>query len=148
MTKFSVAVKYLSTVHPDFRDGLLKSNIEALEEGESIFFNSPHNYYENRPDESNEIEVEYDEEEKKDGYWKNISLSEFWSKYDIVYQKQPKMTDSLISLKDGSFIRRRNENAVLRRRESEEIHCKDVKELLNDNREVVEKIELSLKSIK
>ena len=58
------------------------------------------------------------------------------------------MTDSLISLKDGSFIRRRNENAVLRRRESEEIHCKDVKELLNDNREVVEKIELSLKSMK
>ena len=32
MTKSSIAVKYLSTVHPNFRDGLLKGNLEDLEE--------------------------------------------------------------------------------------------------------------------
>ena len=41
MTKSSVKVKYLSTIHPNFRDGLLKSNIEELEENDSIFHNSP-----------------------------------------------------------------------------------------------------------
>ena len=42
MTKSSVRVKYLSTIHPHFRDGLLKGNIEDLPEGESVFHNSPH----------------------------------------------------------------------------------------------------------
>ena len=36
MTKSSVKVKYLSTIHPNFRDGLLRGNIEDLEENESI----------------------------------------------------------------------------------------------------------------
>ena len=30
MTKSSVKVKYLSTIHPNFRDGLLKGNLENL----------------------------------------------------------------------------------------------------------------------
>ena len=46
MTKSSVKVKYLSTIHPNFRDGLLKRNIEDLEDDESIFHNSPHEYFE------------------------------------------------------------------------------------------------------
>ena len=160
MTKFSVAIKYLSTVHPDFRDGLLKSNIEELEEDESMFYNSPHDYYESRPEESNEAHVHYDYEELDEDYWHNISLSEFWSKYDIVYQKQPKMTGNIITLKNGNFIRRRNKNAILRyylsysndedlargllilfypfRNESADIHSKDVKELLDENRDVIE----------
>ena len=49
MTKSSVKVKFLSTIHPHFRDGLLKGNVETLSEDESIFHNSPHQYYESRP---------------------------------------------------------------------------------------------------
>ena len=49
MTKSSVKVKYLSTIHPHFRDGLLKGKLEDIEENESIFHNSPHQYFENRP---------------------------------------------------------------------------------------------------
>ena len=37
MTKSSVIVKYLSTIHPNHRDGLLKGNMENLENNESIF---------------------------------------------------------------------------------------------------------------
>ena len=37
MTKSSVKVKFISTVHPNFRDGLLKGNIETLSDDESIF---------------------------------------------------------------------------------------------------------------
>ena len=112
MTKSSVAVKYLSTVHPNFRDGLLKGNIEDLEDDESIFHNSPQDYYENRPDVSNEEDVEYDDEEKQDGYWDNLALTEFWSKYEIVYNRDAKKINDgkktkVITLKNGSFIRRR-----------------------------------------
>ena len=46
MTKSSVVVKYLSTIHPNHRDGLLKGNIDDLEDGESIFHKSPHEYWE------------------------------------------------------------------------------------------------------
>ena len=105
MTKSSIAVKYLSTVHPNFRDGLLKGNIDELNEGDSIFHNSPHDYYENRPDVSCELSVKYDEEELIDGYWDNLALSEFWSKYDVVYEKMNERTDGkktkLIPLKTG-----------------------------------------------
>ena len=61
MTKSSIKVKYLSTVHPHFRDGLLKGNLEDLDEEESIFHNSAHDYFENRPEKSNEPNVQYDE---------------------------------------------------------------------------------------
>ena len=39
MTKSSVIVKYLSSVHPNFRDGLLKGDLENLDEDESVFHN-------------------------------------------------------------------------------------------------------------
>ena len=42
-------VTYLSTIHPNFRDGLLKGNLEDLKSDDSIFHNSPHEYYELRP---------------------------------------------------------------------------------------------------
>ena len=87
MTKSSVKVKYLSTVHPNFRDGLLKGKIEELPDDESVFHNSPHEYYESRPDQSNDPDVKYDEEELVKDYWTNLSLAEFRSKYEIVYDK-------------------------------------------------------------
>ena len=118
MTKSSIAVKYLSTVHPNFRDGLLKGNLEDLEENEKIFHNSSQDYYENRPDKSDEEDVDYDEEEQKTGYWDSLALTEFWSKYEIVYDKNAKKNrkkkkTKIITLKNGSFIRRRLEDAVL-----------------------------------
>ena len=80
MAKSSVKVKYLSTIHPHFRDGLLKGKIEELDDEESVFHNSPHEYYEQRPDQSNETDVKYDPEELVKDYWINLSLAEFWSK--------------------------------------------------------------------
>merc|ERR1712208_193374 len=81
MTKSSVKVKYISTVHPHHRDGLLKGNLESLKNDEPIFHTSIHQYYENRPKESNEKNVLYDEEEMKENYWDKLGLSEFVSKY-------------------------------------------------------------------
>ena len=84
MTKSSVVVKYLSTIHPHFRDGLLRSDLENLKDGESIFHNSPHKYYENRKLECIEGII-YKDDECEPGYWKELTLSEFRSDYDIVY---------------------------------------------------------------
>ena len=77
MTKSSIGVKYLSTVHPHFRDGLLRSDIDSLEENESVFHDSPHQYYESRTMECI-AGVRYEEDEKKKGYWQKLTLvSEF-----------------------------------------------------------------------
>ena len=40
MTKFSDVVRFINTCHPDRRDGLLKTKLDDLEVGESIFHNS------------------------------------------------------------------------------------------------------------
>ena len=87
MTKSSTKVKYISTIHPNFRDGLLKGNLKDIDENESIFHTSVHQYYENRPISSDEKNVLYDEVEKEPNYWQNLSLAEFWSDYEIVYGK-------------------------------------------------------------
>ena len=87
MTKSSVKVKYLSTIHPHFRDGLLRGKIDELSDDDSVFHNSAHEYYENRPDQSIESDVDYDQEELAKDYWTKSTLSEFWSKYEIVYDK-------------------------------------------------------------
>ena len=104
--------------------------------------------------------MNYDEEEHQENYWSNLSLSEFWSKYDVVYQKQPSRTGNIIELTDGSFIRKRMKPAVIRyylsygndedlargllilflafRNEKEEIHSQDVKKLLSENHDLIE----------
>ena len=166
MTRTSIKVKYVSTVHPHFRDGLLKGNIEDLKENESVFHLSAHQYYENRPEISNDLEyIKYDELELKKDYWKDLSLAEFWSNYEIAYGQKPpkkgKIKSNLIPLKnDKGFIRRRSKMAVLRyylphdndedlargllilffpfRNELEDIHTKDVKNLLKQNLEMIE----------
>ena len=113
MTKSSVRVKFLSTVHPHFRDGLLKSNIEDLDDNESIFYKSPHNYYENRELECIEG-INYEEDEQQPNYWRRLSISEFWSDYDIVYVKKSK-NKKHIPLKHGAgYIKRRGERCILR----------------------------------
>ena len=175
MTKSSIKVKYLSTIHPSFRDGLLKGNIEDLKDNESIFHNSPHQYFEARPDSSvNQEVIHYDDEELEDGYWDNLYLAKFWAKYEVVYGKQPKLPKKgktkIIPLKNGKgSIRRRSSMAVLRyylnytndedlargllvlffpfRDEIKDIHTNDVKELLAKNHGLIEKIGAFLKNI-
>ena len=118
MTKSSIKVKYISTSHPHFRDGLLKGKLETIDEDESIFHTSAHQYYENRPRKSNEENVKYEAEEMVTNYWENLTLAEFWSKYEIVYIKAAKSNDKenkIQTLLNGKgFIRKRNEMAVLR----------------------------------
>ena len=167
MTKSSVKVKYLSTIHPNFRDGLLKGNISELDDSESIFHTSAHEYYENRPLESNEDDVEYDQDELVNDYWEKLSLAEFWSSYEIIYDKSAKKrckknskTKIQVLLNNKGYIRKRSQMAILRyylnhnndedlargllilfmpfRNEHQEIHQKDVKELLHQNRENIE----------
>ena len=166
MTKSSLKVKYLSTVHPNFRDGLLRGNIDTLEENESIFHKNAHQYFENRPDECvDQNLIDYDDEELGENYWENLCLASFWSKYEVVYGKIPKGPrkgkTKLIPLKNNmGYIRRRSEMAVLRyyltyqndedlargllilffpfRDEINDIHTKDVKQLLSDNKTLIE----------
>ena len=64
MTKSSVKVKYISSIHPNFRDGLLKGNLDDLADNECIFHTSPHQYFENRPLKSDEELVSYDDKER------------------------------------------------------------------------------------
>ena len=166
MAKSSVKVKYLSTIHPNFRDGLLKGKIEELSSDESVFHTSPHEYYENRPEVSNEDGVVYAPEELVEGYWEDLSLTEFWGKYEVVYDKNAKVKfkegkrTKVQTLKNKKgFIRKRSDTAILRyylnynndedlargllilfkpyRNEMIEIHQKDVKELLAISEEVV-----------
>ena len=165
MTKSSILVKYLSTVHPHHRDGLLRGNLSNLTETESIFHNSPHQYFENRPDEiSNQDSIDYEPDELEANYWNQLCLAKFWSRYDIVYGKLPEPNKNgktkVIPLKNNKgFIRRRSKEAVLRyylnynndedlargllilflpfRDEMQDIHIKDVKKLLADNEEVI-----------
>ena len=133
--------------------------------GEPIFHNSPHEYYEDRPEESNESNVIYDKEELVEVYWTNLALTEFWSKYEVVYTKSNKTKKGkktkVMSLQNGKgFIRRRLKQAVLRyylnynndedlargllilfkpfRNEREDIHRHDVKELLDKNLTIIQ----------
>ena len=83
MTKSTIIVKYVSTVHPHYRDGLLKG-VNDREESEELFHVSPHRYYECRPMECVEGII-YELEEQEEDYWDDLSFAEFWSMYDIVY---------------------------------------------------------------
>ena len=117
MTKSSVTVKYVSTIHPHYRDGLLKGHIEDLEDDETIFHMSPHQYYENRPKKCIEG-IRYKDDELEEDYWTNLTLAEFWSSYDIVYgenkkDKEGKLIYIPLENKKG-LIKRRNQKCVLR----------------------------------
>ena len=117
MTKSSIIVKYISTCHPNFRDGLLKGDLENLDDDESVFHNSVHTYYENRPfNLFNDGSKGYHLDEKTPEYWKSLTLTKFWSQYDVVYGNSvDKDAKYLIKLENGKgYIRRRDRLAVLR----------------------------------
>ena len=163
MTKSSIRVKYISTIHPHYRDGLLKVHIEDLEENESVFHMSPHQYYENRPTECI-AGVKYEDDEKEPGYWEKLTLSEFWSSYDIIYgenkkDKNGKFIYIPLENKKG-LIKRRPERCILRyylnyvndedlargllilfhpfRNEMQDVHMKDVSELYEEHKNEIE----------
>ena len=99
---------------------MLKGNIEKIKDNEPLFHNSAHTYYENRPYFlAKDPNKDYHEDELKPQYWINLSLSEFWSRYDIVYSgsktKDLDKERSTIKLLNGNgFIRRRKRLAILR----------------------------------
>ena len=78
MTRFSEVVRFVNTNHPDRRDGLLKGNVESLNEDEEVFHNSLHNYYEDRPTDDEDDETN----------WDDMEFAEFVSSYNIEYNTQ------------------------------------------------------------
>ena len=67
ITKASRKVKYVSTADCQQRDGLLKGNLDILEDGESPFLNSLVDYYECRPD-----------------ILDNLTLADFGAHYEVL----------------------------------------------------------------
>ena len=153
MTKFSSVVRFINTNHPDRRDGLLKSNLDDLNETDEIFHNSLHDYYQDRPKNSDTDETD----------WDDMELSEFVASYNIVYKSATNQgkDENLIKLKNNrGFVSKRKNRCVLRyflkyeneeeyflalcilflpfRNEKVDIHTKDMKTLYDEQKEVIE----------
>ena len=153
LTKFSSVVKFINGNHPEHREGLLRSKaeLEDLEEGESVFHNSIHTYYEARPLSSEGDEID----------WDNMALSEFAASYDIVYNSSSRRNVIELRNKKG-FIVRRGQECVIRyflkhehqqeyyralcvlflpfRQEMRDIHSKDVEELYFQNKDQIDEL--------
>ena len=146
MTKFSDVVRFVDTSHPHKREGLLKTNFTEIDEGEKIFHNSYHDYYEIRPCDTD-----------NSSYWNDLCLADFVSEYSIDYTRNQKN----FQLQDGkSFISKRRRQCVLRyflkydseeelcralcilflpfRNEMIDLHSKDPICLYEENMEIVE----------
>ena len=105
MTKFSEAVRFINTNHPDRRDGLLKTNLDNLDEEETIFQNSIHDYYQDRP-----MDTDGDDTE-----WNDMELSEFVSSYNIAYKSSTNEKRKLIKLQNNrGFITKRDKKCIIR----------------------------------
>ena len=168
MAAFSVRVKYINTSHPEKRDGLLRRDLEELDETDSVFYPSPHQYYESRPDRW---------EEKVNGKivsidGKNMCLAHWLSQYDYFASGEPsKNGNGVLFCGRKGWFRRRRQRAVLRyylrqdderelssgicilflpfRNELNDIHSRDViqlvaehADLINDNRSIYERSNL------
>ena len=155
MAKFSVKVKYLNTSAPKNRDGLLRRNVEELGEEDSVFYPSPHQYYESRPDTWTE-EVK-GKMVKVDGT--DMCLADWYTLYDHSASGKPPKGCIPFEGRTGYFRKRRGQRAVLRyflRQEDEaelarglcilflpfknelaEIHEKDPMKLVAEHNEVI-----------
>ena len=74
MTKFRDVVIFISTKHPERREGLLRSDLEDLDEDEKIFHKSIHDYYQIRP-------IDDDDDAEKE--WENTCFADFVAKFNI-----------------------------------------------------------------
>ena len=153
MSKFSEVVKYIDSNHPDRRDGLLKKNIDNLTETESVFHNSIHDYYMNRPKNSPDSDTE----------WEHMTLADFVAEYTVV-QKLPKnpQNETATLLNGKGYIVKRRKPCVIRyflhyendeeyyralcilflpfRNEKREIHTQVVQELYLKNKSQIEQV--------
>ena len=112
VTKASRKVKYISTADKQHRDGLLKGNLDLLEEGESPFLNSLVDYYECRPD-SLEALTLADFCAHFEIVTKDEKFEECQDNFDEVTERGNK--NSLLNLKNGmGRIRKRIKPAVIR----------------------------------
>ena len=55
--ELSSKIKKRTLCFLNHRDGLLKVKIEELSNDEPVFHTSPHEYYENQPEQSDEVDV-------------------------------------------------------------------------------------------
>ena len=154
MSKFSSVVRFINTNHPDRRDGLLRADVDTLDENESVFHNSLHDYYQDRPFTSNIDEID----------WNNLTLAKFVASYNIVYTKSSSKEDNVRITKlrnNRGYISRRKTDCVIRyflkyendeefyralcilffpfRDERKEIHSKNVQELYEENMDAIER---------
>ena len=153
MSKFSEVVKFINSNHPDRRDGLLKSNLDNLQAGESIFHDSIHDYYMSRPHNSSGSGTD----------WNNMTLAEFVADYNIVQKlsKNPRNETATLLNKKG-YIVKRSRQCVIRyflhyendqeyhralcvlflpfRNEMKDIHGQDVMELYEKNKNQIERV--------
>ena len=157
MAKFSVKVKYVNTSLPSLRDGLLRRDLDNVDDDDSIFYPSIHQYYEARPDTW---------EEKVKGHTvkidgKNMCLADWVSLYDHFASGKPSRGGNGVLFQGGrkGWFRRRRQRAVLRyflRQEDEkelargicilflpfcneitDIHSKDPTELLAEHGQLI-----------
>ena len=103
MTKFSDVVKFISTNHPHDREGLLRADLDELEEGQSIFHNSLHDYYQDRPINSDE-----DDED-----WNNMTLAEFVANFNV-YKTKPATSAAIKLQNKRGYITKRGRECVIR----------------------------------
>ena len=151
MTKFSEVVKFISTNHPNDREGLLRSDLDELEEGESIFHSSLHDYYQDRPMNSDE-----DEED-----WDNMTLAEFVANFNV-YKTKPTTSRAIKLQNKRGYITKRGKECVIRyflkyeneteyyralcilflpfRKELRDIHSKDPSLLYTENENAIERV--------
>ena len=124
MAKFSVKVKYLNTSHPNHRDGLLRRDLENLNETDSVFHSSPHQYYEKRPQNCNNNEENYHDSNHTSGNdhstndaneidWDKMSLADWWTNFEHFPNAEPKKNDFIMQNNMG-VCKSRNKRAVLR----------------------------------
>ena len=151
MTKFSEIVKFINTNHPYQRDGLLKANLDELPQGEPIFHNSIHEYYQDRPKNSDNDDTD----------WESMTLAEFIANYTI-YKSKPSTVNAIKLLNKRGYITKRGKECVIRyylryeneidyyralcilflpfRNEMRDIHAKDPQLLYKENESAIELI--------
>ena len=151
MSRFSEVVKFINSNHPESRDGLRKQDLANLPAGESIFHNSIHDYYTNRPKNSPNSDTD----------WENMTLAEFVANYNVVQKisKNARNETATLLNKKGHIVKR-GKQCVIRyflhyendeeyhrahcilflpfRNEMEDIHHQDVKELYESNKNQID----------